>query len=70
MRLTKLTLTVRQDNPMRLEQNPVWVGWCRELGLVASGPNHWEVWADLLTICKAQIAFAVENGIEEDLTRD
>lgn len=61
--VNRLTLTMEQD------ALGFWVGKCHELDLVASGPNHWDVWQDLLNVCRAQMAYAVEHDLTNHLIR-
>lgn len=58
-----LTLTMKKTEKR-------WIGECRELDVVAAGPDHFLVWQDLFNICKAQIAFAVENDLTDSLLRN
>ena len=60
--IQKLTLTMTQEGDQ-------WVGTCVELDLVTAGPDHWTVWQDLFNVCKAQLAFAVENDLTTGLIR-
>lgn len=63
VRFDTLTLTVQRGADSR------WVGECKQLGLVAAGPDHLEVWSDLLNICSSQIAFAIKHHREDGLLR-
>lgn len=62
-------LTMKMDQQGMYMGKPIWVGLCVELGLVASGPDSWQVWQDLFAVCQAQIAYAIEHGLEKELIR-
>lgn len=50
-------------------RGPYWVAHCLELDLVTSGPDIRAVEEDIVRVCIAQVKFAYENDLLENLFR-
>ena len=51
------------------QKGPYWVAHCLELDLVTSGPDLREVEEDIVRVCIAQVKYAYENDLLENLLR-
>lgn len=60
----RFSLTVLMD-----QDGPYWVARCAEFDILTSHTDPEQAWADIQTLCLAQVMYAVEMGVIHGLFR-